>query len=74
MDSPFSDDFERGLDDFDRDITKPHDELFEPEDYDYMVMYFIEMRETFEALVEAGFSEAQALRYCAFCSICLGDR
>ena len=55
-------------DEFDKDIT----ESFSPR-VPHMVSAFEELRESFEAMRDAGFTEAQALRFLAFCSIHEGD-
>ena len=39
----------------------------------HMVLAFMEIRSSFTALLEAGFSENQALKFLAFCSIFEGD-
>jgi hypothetical protein len=38
-----------------------------------MVLAFLELNSSFMALLEAGFSENQALKFLAFCSIFEGD-
>jgi len=60
-------------DDFDKDITgtQPSDSI----DFDALniVFSFGMMKEQFDAMTDAGFTEAQALRFLAFCSIYDGD-
>jgi hypothetical protein len=55
-------------DDFDKDIT---------EEFQFSgsgkVFAFTELNETFISMVEAGFTENQALKFLAFCSIFEGD-
>ena len=59
-----------GDDEFDKDITNPFSDLEGPNP---LVLMFIEMKESFSAMVEAGFTEAQALRFHAYCAISDGD-
>jgi hypothetical protein len=55
-------------DDFDKDITGS----FSPRTPN-MVGAFEELHESFEAMRDAGFTEVQALRFLAFCSIYESD-
>lgn len=54
-------------DDFDKDIT---DEQFQMPPLRFV---FTELHETFLAMTEVGFTETQALKFLAFCSIFEGD-
>ena len=54
-------------DDFDKDITGDDDFSFP------MRMAFAEVHEAFLAMISVGFTEPQALRFLAFCSIYNGD-
>ena len=54
---------------FDKDITSPeHGDGPDPQ-----VLAFIEMRDAYEALLEAGFTEVESLRFLAFCTLHAGD-
>ena len=55
-------------DDFDKDITESFS-VSEP----HMDILYGELRKTFEGMVAAGFTEAQAIRFIAFCAIYEGD-
>ena len=64
-----------GDDEFDKDITgaQPSPELGdEPIDL-ALVLMLMEMHESFIALLAAAFSEPQALRFLAYCSMADGD-
>ena len=54
-------------DDFDAEITDPFIAAGN------MVVAFLELNRSFMGLLEAGFSENQALKFLAFCSIFEGD-
>jgi hypothetical protein len=54
--------------DFDRDITENFGERFVTRE-----MIFSEMRESFSAMMSSGFTETQALKFLAFCTIYDGD-
>jgi len=58
-----------GKDDFDKDIT----ENSVLNDGDFLRLALAEIHETFVAMRDVGFTESQALRYLAFCSIHRGD-
>lgn len=64
-----------GEDDFDKDITNGSDDksLGEEPSFLPMVLMFMEMYESFTAMLAAGFTEAQALRFHAYCAISDGD-
>jgi hypothetical protein len=55
-------------DDFDRDITEEFQSF-----NSNMITMFTELNGTFLSLCEAGFTETQALKFLAFCSIFEGD-
>jgi hypothetical protein len=55
-------------DEFDRDITSPFQNSGSP-----MHFAFSELHESFITLLQVGFSETQALKFLAFCSIYDGD-
>jgi hypothetical protein len=57
-------------DDFDRDIT---DDPLAGNELLHSRLVFTEVHEAFLSMMEAGFSESQALRFLAFCSIYDGD-
>lgn len=57
-------------DDFDRDITA---DPLEGDESLHSRLVFTELHEAFSTMLESGFTEAQALRYLAFCSIYEGD-
>ena len=59
-----------GDDDFDKDITNPFAEMPEPMP---MVFMFMEMRESFLAMVAASFTDAEALRFHAYCALFDGE-
>ena len=61
---------ENNKDEFDKDITEEDVSL---NGSDFMQLAFAEIHEAFQAMVAVGFTEAQALRYLAFCSIYQGD-
>jgi hypothetical protein len=61
-------DFPSSNDDFDRDITNDFSGAPSP-----MLMAFNEIHESFIALISVGFTETQALKFLAFCSIYDGD-
>jgi|APCry1669189844_1035258.scaffolds.fasta_scaffold00478_5 hypothetical protein len=56
-------------DDFDKDITNP----FAGDEPSPLTLAFVEMQEAFQSLMDAGFTENQALKFLAFCSIYEGD-
>jgi len=64
-----------GEDDFDKDITSGSrdDSLGDEPSFLPMVLMFMEMHESFVAMIAAGFTEAQALRFHAYCAISDGD-
>lgn len=57
-------------DDFDRDITS---DPLERDESLHARLVFTELHESFITMLESGFTEGQALRYLAFCSIYEGD-
>jgi len=65
------DDFNKTPDDFDKDITGDAED--EVSNFGTMVFAFSELHEGFTCLREAGFTENQALKFLAFCSIYEGD-
>jgi hypothetical protein len=58
-----------GKDEFDKDITSEN----VLDEGDFLRLALAEIHETFLAMRDVGFTEAQALRYLAFCSIHRGD-
>ena len=58
---------ENEQDDFDRDITGDNFQNLP------LRFVFAELHETFISMLEVGFTEVQALRFLAFCSIYQGD-
>ena len=65
---PDFEDSEFSEDEFDRDITSG---LNDPSMR--MMFAFAEIHEAFLAMLDAGFTEVQALRFLAFCAIYEGD-
>jgi|CryBogDrversion2_4_1035264.scaffolds.fasta_scaffold00460_11 hypothetical protein len=61
-----------GDDEFDQEIANLGKSSM-PEGPSALVLMFMEVRESFLAMVEAGFTEAQALRFHAYCAISEGD-
>ena len=63
-----------GEDEFDKDITGENaGNLGEEPSFLPMVLMFMEMYESFTAMMAAGFSEVQALRFHAYCTILDGE-